>query len=48
MQKNKKLARKAAKMAKVEMQNVVTFLNYVVTKVQDSQEKFVTIIKSLS
>ena len=30
------------------MQNVTTFLNYVVTKVQDNQAKFVAIIKSLS
>ena len=30
------------------MKNVATFLNYVMTKVQDNQEKFVTIIKSLS
>ena len=30
------------------MKNVTTFSNYVVTKVQDNQEKFVAIIKSLS
>ena len=30
------------------MHNVAKLLNYVVKKVQDSQEKFITIIKSLS
>ena len=30
------------------MQNVATFLNYVTTKVQDSQMKLVVIIRSLS
>ena len=30
------------------MQNVTTLLNYIVTKVQDNQEKFVAIIKYLS
>ena len=47
MQKNQKLARKAAKKAKVENADVATILNYVVTKVQDVQEKFVVIIRSL-
>ena len=30
------------------MKTVATFLNYVATKVQDNQEKFVAIIKSMS